>query len=150
MEARLYLEKAGVRMAVLKATPADIKKLLDIISQQGEAIAKLDYECFSDLDALFHRSLIEISENKLLMQFMGIIWEGLSQFIKEVCTLKDAVDHAFKFHCQLVKYLSDRNLKAVEKTLMAHLYDVALNIEDNIGHDIGLKEMFRQEMEFSS
>lgn len=147
MEARLYLEKAAVRLAVLKATEEDLGGMGAILAQQ-EACLHGDLDLFSTLDAQFHRSIIESSGNQVLMQFLGLIWDGLFQFIREVTTLKSAVENSIHYHQRLFKHLQARDLVKVESTLVDHLRDVALNIERNIGHDIGLKAMFEQEMKY--
>ncbi|MDR1046012.1 MAG: FadR family transcriptional regulator [Candidatus Adiutrix sp.] len=149
VEARLYLEKAAVRLAVLKAGDEELKRLEDLLPRQKEVCRKGNTELFSELDSQFHRAIIESSHNQMLMRFLGLIWDGLSQFISEVNRLQSAAENALHFHQLLVKYLLARDLAGVERTLVEHLQDVALNIERNIGKDIGLKAMFRQEMEYS-
>lgn len=147
MEARLYLEKAAVRLAILKASSEDIARLSTVIAEQGQAVAQCAPDVFARLDAQFHRALIEIGRNEPMERFLGLIWDGLSQFIAEVCQLQSAMEHAFQFHCRLVKHLADRDRRKAEATILEHLQDVALNIERNLGRSIGLREMFELERE---
>ena len=147
MEGRLYLEKAAVGLAVLRAEDDDIRRLSALVGEQGEAVAKGDAALFSRQDAEFHRALVDISGNALLRQFMGLIWEGLYQFIAEVTTLEAAIANAFCFHNLLVRHLARRDRAKMERTLVEHLHDVVGNIERNLGHSLGLEAMFKMELE---
>ncbi len=147
MEARLYLEKAAIRLAILKATDAELAGLDALVAEQDRACRNGDCDSFSALDAQFHRTIIEISNNQVLRRFLGLIWDGLSQFIREVTALQSAVENAIHYHRRLVRHLKARDLAQAETTLLEHLQDVALNIERNLGQDIGLGEMFKLEIE---
>lgn len=147
MEARLYLEKAAIRLAILKATDAELASLDILLTEQDRACQNGDCDLFSTLDAQFHRTIIEISNNQVLRRFLGLIWDGLSQFIREVTALQSAVENAIHYHRRLVRHLQARDLAQAETTLLEHLQDVALNIERNLGQDIGLGEMFNLEIE---
>ncbi|MGL4209296.1 MAG: FadR/GntR family transcriptional regulator, partial [Candidatus Adiutrix sp.] len=110
IEARLYLEKAAVRLAVLKASNKDIKNLKSMVKGQEKACNQGDFSAFSVLDAKFHHAIIESSQNPLLRQFLELIAGGLSQFIQEVTTLKSAVQNAIHYHHLLVEHLENRDL----------------------------------------
>lgn len=148
IEARLYLEKAAVRLAIIKADDHDLEVLETLLARQHEACAQGDFALFSDLDARFHRQIVESSKNQMLLQFLGLIWDGLSRFILEVTMLQSAAEHALHYHRRLLDQLQARDLARAENILVEHLQDVALNIERNIGQDIGLKPLFRQEIEY--
>ncbi|MDR1922254.1 MAG: FadR family transcriptional regulator [Candidatus Adiutrix sp.] len=144
MEARLYLEQTAVKLAVRRASKEDIKNLNRMLIEQGRNVG--DGDRFSRLDSEFHRALIEISQNKVMMQFLGLIWDGLSQFITEVTRIKTAASHAYVFHARLVKHITDRNLEKAELTLVEHLHDVAVNIEEHFKEHAGLSQVFKTEL----
>lgn len=148
VEARLHLEKAAVRLAILKADDEDFEALENLLARQVETCRQGDTALFSDLDARFHRRIVESSKNQMLLQFLGLITDGLSRFILEVTMLKSAAENAIHYHQLLFRHLKNRDLVKAEKILVEHLHDVALNIEQNLGQDIGLKPMFRQELEY--
>ena len=148
IEARLHLEKAAVRLAILKAEDEDFEAMETLLGRQMESCRQGDFALFSDLDARFHRRIVESSKNQMLLQFLGLIADGLARFILEVTMLQSAVENAIHYHQLLLRQLRDRNLAKAEKILVEHLQDVALNIERNLGQDIGLSPMFRQEFEY--
>jgi GntR family transcriptional repressor for pyruvate dehydrogenase complex len=145
MEARLFLEKASIKLAVQKVSPADTLKLNEMIIQQGNALAVNDTVLFSHLDSEFHKAIVEISKNQVLMKFLDIIWDGLSQFIDEVTNLQSAADNAYVFHTKIVGFINDRNWEMAERTLILHLMDVAQNIENHFPEHKGLRQIFNVE-----
>ena len=149
MEARLYLEKAALRLAILKASNQDMDQMSELLVLQEKAFRLGDAKRFSELDARFHQTIIESSRNRVLMEFLGLLQDGLSQFILEVTMLESAMRNALQYHLLLLGYLKTRNLVKAESTLLQHLHDVAMNIERNMNEDIGLKAMFQQELDFS-
>jgi len=148
IEARLYLEKAAVRLAILRAEDEDFEAMENLLARQVKAFHQNDSAFFSDLDARFHRRIVESSKNQMLLQFLDLIWDGLSRFILEVTMFQSAVENAIHYHQLLLKQLKERNLIKAEKILVEHLRDVALNIERNLGRDSGLKDMFDQELAY--
>ncbi|MDR2946879.1 MAG: FCD domain-containing protein [Candidatus Adiutrix sp.] len=147
IEARLYLEKAAVRLAVLKADEGDIAGLENILARQAASCRQGDLTLFSELDASFHRRIVESSKNPMLLQFLALIADGLSRFIMEVNLLQSAAENALHFHRLIFKHLAARDPVRTENVLVEHLQDVSHNIERNLGQDLGLKAMFRQEIE---
>jgi GntR family transcriptional repressor for pyruvate dehydrogenase complex len=148
IEARLYIEKVAIRLAVQRATDKDIAKLQRILIDQGEAIASNQVELFSKLDIEFLRALIESGQNELLLQFLDIIWDGLAQFITEVCVhIRDSVARAFNFHNVIIKHLTDRDMAKAEKTMIYHIQDVAINIETHFPQHKGVTDVFKFELD---
>ncbi len=148
IEARLHLEKAALRLAILKADRDDLEVMETLLARQLEASRRGDAALFSHLDARFHRRIVESSKNQMLLEFLGLIWDGLSRFILEVTTLKSAAENALHYHRRILDQLKRRDLAQAEHLLVKHLQNVSLNIERNLGQDIGLTAMFRQELDF--
>ncbi|MDR0354602.1 MAG: FadR family transcriptional regulator [Deltaproteobacteria bacterium] len=144
LEARLYLERAAIKLAVQRATDEDVKKLNQILMGQGEALAADELALFSKLDVEFHRAIIESGRNTVLLQFLGIILDGLSQFITEVViNLNTSASRAFNFHCAILKHISDRNMEKAEKTMIKHIHDVSSNIETHFPEHAGLTSLLQ-------
>jgi GntR family transcriptional repressor for pyruvate dehydrogenase complex len=147
MEARLYLEQAGTKLAVQKATPEDVNKLQRILIGQGEAIATGDKEAISRLDIEFHRAIVESGKNVVIREFLDIIWDGLLLFITEVVTnLKTSASRAYNYHSAILKHLTDRDVKKAEITMIRHLHDVASNIETHFPEYAGLTDIFKHHL----
>ncbi|MDR1111193.1 MAG: FadR family transcriptional regulator [Deltaproteobacteria bacterium] len=147
IEARLYLEKAAIKLSVQKATGEDIKKLHHLLMGQGQAIAEDDKETMTRLDVDFHRAIIESGRNTVILQFLDIIWDGLYQFISAVTkNLNTSASRAFSFHSSIIKHIADRDLEKAEMTMVRHLHDVASNIETHFPGHAGLTDIFRHDL----
>ncbi|MDR2947147.1 MAG: FCD domain-containing protein, partial [Candidatus Adiutrix sp.] len=148
IEARLYLEKAALRLAAVRLQKSDVTRLNSQLAEQSEALHSPDPELFPRLDRLFHRTIIEISQNKVLLQFLGMIWDAITQMTDIRNTQNRHT--IFNYHTAIVKHLADRNLPLAEKAITEHLHDLTQNIERNIGHHTGLENIFKLERETAS
>jgi DNA-binding GntR family transcriptional regulator len=66
---REALECAAVRVAAVRAEPADIAALDGLVRRQEEVVAHADFERFAVLDDEFHAAICELSGH-------GFAWEG--------------------------------------------------------------------------
>jgi|Deesub1362B_J571_1020462.scaffolds.fasta_scaffold02401_6 GntR family transcriptional repressor for pyruvate dehydrogenase complex len=140
LEARVFVEKATVRLAVIRSTPEDIARMEEIISKQSEAYLRKEVDAFSKLDVEFHMALANASRNKVLLKFLETICELLHKFIAEVSLLPDAIEHAIRFHTDILEFIKMRDSKNAERTIVEHLKDVVQTIEKNL--DVKLKVDF--------
>ncbi len=146
VEARLFVEKATIRLAVLRATPAMIAEMEAIVDGQERAFRAGDTPGFSLLDASFHMLLAQSSDNHVLVKFLETLWDLLQQFILEVSGLPSAVENAIAYHRRILAHLAARDLLAAEAALVAHLLDVVRNIESSLGLDLQVSTLFDLEM----
>ncbi|MCE5335592.1 MAG: FadR family transcriptional regulator [Desulfobacteraceae bacterium] len=144
MEARVIVEVAMVRLAVLRATPDTLGELEVNVKKQKEALRKGSVDNFIALDVEFHLCLGKTSGNKVLMQFHGALTDLLGKFIREVSLLPRATQNAFAFHRDILKSISARDADGAERKVLEHLHDVVKNIEKNTGMEIGAIFPFQQ------
>jgi GntR family transcriptional repressor for pyruvate dehydrogenase complex len=137
MEARVIIEMATVRLAVMRADEPALAELEENVLKQKEAIRKGDVEAFIKHDVEFHFSLARASGNKVLVQFLGAVTDLLSTFIREVCLLPRATRNALSFHRDILKFIRARDADAAERKLIEHLTDVVKNIEKSTGSEVG-------------
>ncbi|KYG32193.1 FadR/GntR family transcriptional regulator [Alkalihalobacillus trypoxylicola] len=76
-ETRIIIELELMKLAMPNFTNRDYMELNDLISKQKKQKQQKRYE----LDYLFHKQLIEISKNKLMIN----IWTSLVEFNKVIC-----------------------------------------------------------------
>ena len=142
IEARVILEQATVRLAVIRATPNGIERLHDIIDQQADAFQKRDVDTFIQLDSEFHMELARMSGNGVLLKFLETVRELLHNFIAEVSRLPGGIKSAFKYHKDIFEFICSRDSEKAEDKMRQHLYDVTKRIEKNIQVDLGAKSLF--------
>lgn len=142
VEARLFVEKATIRLAVLRATAPALRELGAVVDAQEKAFAAGEVESFSRLDAEFHMRLARMSNNHVLVKFLETLWDLLQRFIMEVARLPLAIENAITFHRKMIRYIGKRDLAAAEAALVSHLWDVVRNIEQNLGTDLNVNTLF--------
>ncbi|MFZ5587164.1 MAG: FadR/GntR family transcriptional regulator [Thermodesulfobacteriota bacterium] len=145
VEARLFVEKATIRLAVLRATAQDLRELEAIVAAQEKAFRAGQVESFSRLDAEFHMRLARMSNNHVLVKFLETLWDLLQRFILEVARLPSAIENAVGFHRRMIRYIAKHDLAAAEAALVSHLWDVVRNIEQNLGTDLHVTQLFELE-----
>ena len=142
IEARVIVEQATVRLAVLRARPEDLEMLSGIIDQQKEAFNNNDPETFIQLDGKFHVALARMSGNSVLLKFLETVRELLHNFIAGVSRLPGGIESAINCHREILETMRSRDSKKAEEKILQHLYDVTKRIEKNIKVDLGLKILF--------
>ena len=138
IEARLIVEQATARLAGIRATQDEIRKLKDIIDQQKEALEKGDLDSLVRLGADFHTEVARASGNNVLLKFLEAIWDLLHQFIGEVSHLPGANESSIKYHTEIYETIRARDTKKAEAKIREHMHNVIKRIENNLGLDLDL------------
>ena len=143
LEARIFIEKATVRLAATRATSGDVAVLKALLDRQAAAVEKKDRETFSKLDVEFHMEMADISKNTVLMRFLETIWDLLHEFIAEVSQLPGSIENAVRFHKEIADCIIGRNPEGAEKKIIEHLYDVVRTIEKHMKVDLNADSIFK-------
>jgi GntR family transcriptional regulator, transcriptional repressor for pyruvate dehydrogenase complex len=146
LEARLFMEKASIRLAVLRATKDGIKGLRAILDQQMVASQNGDVQEFNKLDAAFHLELARLGQNRVLVRFLETISDLLHEFIAEVNQLPSALQKALDYHREITALLATRDLPAAENKMVRHLKSVADIIQQNLGTELDVDALFEIEL----
>jgi len=139
LEARMFVERINVRLAVMRATPKELERLLSLIEAQKDTIEKNDMVGFSHLDVELHKTIASYSRNRVMNVFFHTIWEKLYQFVAEVSFLEGIVDESFEAHKRLVQCIVARDANCAERSLTDHLYRTGQGLERNTGTKLGLE-----------
>lgn len=137
MEARVIIEVATVRLAVMRADEEALAELEELVRMQSKAIKNGNVEAFIKYDVEFHFSLARASGNKVLVQFLGAVTDLMRTFVSEVSLLPRATRNAVAFHRDIIKFIRSRDADAAEHKLIDHLTDVVKNIEKSTGKELG-------------
>jgi GntR family transcriptional repressor for pyruvate dehydrogenase complex len=146
LEARLFMEKASVRLAVLRATTEGIEGVRAILDKQTAASKKGDVEEFNKLDAAFHLELARLGQNQVLVRFLETISDLLHEFISEVNQLPSALQRAVDYHKKITALLAARDLPGAERKMVQHLKSVADIIQQNLGTQLDMNALFEIEL----
>jgi len=143
LEARIFVERATVRLAAVRADTRDLEHMGDIIAGQRAAFERGDIESFSSLDADFHLALARASRNRVLERFLEVIRDLLNRFILEVSGLPQAVEKAIDFHEKILAHIASHDEDAAETMVRRHMADVVRNIENHVQVDLQINRLLQ-------
>jgi len=129
MEARLALEPAIARLAVVRASPADIKKAKWCLEQLAVAD---EFEEHEKLDAELHWTIIQASRNelykKIYMDINAIRNQSEWRHIKLASLNQEVKDAYHDEHTEIVEAFAARDADRLVEVLTRHLKHVAANL----------------------
>lgn len=126
VEARVLLESKAVALAAERATDEELDRLAHL---QNCMEKNLDNrEEFLQYDMEFHRYLLKISRNPVLLRFAWSIEDLLREQIKRSVTTHENLKDAFDAHVQIVKELRLRNPVRAEQALQNHLDKISVRL----------------------
>lgn len=123
LEARLAVEPHMVRLAVLNATPNEIRMLGWIFDELERC--RNDNEAVSRHDKMFHEWLARNSKNSLLVhlyQQINVVrdhnqWDD----VKKKILLPDEIDEYNRLHCALYQAIRSRDVASAVEQIGGHL-----------------------------
>ncbi|WP_096189708.1 FadR/GntR family transcriptional regulator [Evansella halocellulosilytica] len=118
-ETRKIIEIEAVRLACLRVTKAQLKKMSELITQsrlrwgEGNIPVEEDY--------LFHKTLVESSQNRLMLN----IWRPLVEYskvaLKESLSRQGRTGHSIEEHTAIFEAIQKNNEQLAVKSLKKHL-----------------------------
>jgi GntR family transcriptional repressor for pyruvate dehydrogenase complex len=139
LEARLFVERSTVQLAVMRANSAELTRLRQIVERQREALDGREIDLFSQLDVEFHTALAAVSGNRVLNTFFSAIWEKLHRFIREASYMSGIIEESCGAHFNIVERMEVRDAPGAQRCLTEHLYRTGQGIERNTGVKLGLE-----------
>lgn len=129
MEARLTLEPAIARLAVVRASPADIRKAKWCLEQLADAV---DFEEHEKLDAELHWTIINASRNELYKKIyidINTIRSRSEWRTMKLASLSQSIKDAYhEEHTEIVDAFAARDADRLAEALTMHLKHVGANL----------------------
>lgn len=129
IEVRLAIEPVVARLAALRASQADIRRLEGLVSATKDAADPLIYE---KADEEFHRAVAEAARNALFLSLFDILsasrrdaaWRRLSE--NAHCFKRQTVHSAS--HQEIYEAIASRNSERAFECMQRHLSDVQRHV----------------------
>jgi DNA-binding FadR family transcriptional regulator len=139
IELRLATEPVIARLAALRASQCDIKKLQRLAAETRAASGAESYE---QADQAFHRAIVEASRNALFLAVFDAVgaarrdeaWRRVGE--NAHCYKRQAI-HA-DFHAEIVTAITARNGERAQNAMYRHLSDIQQHI---LRHAFSLHEL---------
>jgi DNA-binding FadR family transcriptional regulator len=118
-EARLLFEVTMVRLAVERATEADIAALAD---RHAEHVASLpDFARFLHCDMRFHREIARMTGNSIFPSLSEALMGWLAEFYRELVRIPGTEQLTLSEHAAILAAIARRDGDAAERAMRDHL-----------------------------
>jgi DNA-binding GntR family transcriptional regulator len=125
LEARAVLEGVAARHAASNATPADVKRLRQILKDMRKQLDCGDLLRASDENAVLHRTLLEIADHPTVTRLISMLKSQLVRFQYRTIMLPGRTERSFDEHSAIVDAVAAGDPDAAEKAMRRHLSHVA-------------------------
>lgn len=124
VETRVLLETESAKLAAIRRTDEDIKKIRVALEAYAKKV-KLNQPAVEE-DLMFHLKIAEASKNSVLKSLMLIIIPDIIRnFLQlEVCSTDGRFYDALQEHEMIVKYIEEKNPEKAAEAMRFHLKDV--------------------------
>jgi GntR family transcriptional repressor for pyruvate dehydrogenase complex len=121
-EARLLIEPPIARLAALRAGPADIARLDEVVRKQEAAFTRTG-DC-RPYDLLFHRTLAECAKNLPLKALMNSLSDLTVEVVSGLALSRPAQHKVCEFHRLIAEAVSRRDGDTAFVAMQRHIADV--------------------------
>src|SRR5699024_1581951 len=111
LEVRLALEKQAAELAAERRTDTDLIEIEVCLNDCKKAAKKHDLEQFIISDISFHKTIVQASNNQLLIDLYEHMTEALSLFIHDVLTIGDAFTFEQGLHLDLLQAIKNQDTR---------------------------------------
>lgn len=130
LQIRVKLEGLAARECALKATPADIAVLRDLVKRNDRAFKSKNWTEAIDLNQTFHFALAEIANMTVLRGILHRLWLQMGPLIAVSYSQGGRV--MFGQHNVVLEAIEARDADAAERAIIADIGDAATVIIERI------------------
>ncbi len=133
LEVRFHVEYGMIPRAVEAVTPEQIKRLRDIVEQMYVAAKNDNYSAKND--RLFHQTLWENVDNRVVGKILDVFWGILYQARKQT-PVPDPGDlmQTYERHLKIVEALEKQDVKALQRSMVFHYGGIRKRLEGIYKH----------------
>ena len=132
IEIRTALEPMAARLMAERASDDAIRRLEDIHHSFLIAVEEEDAVRIARLDEQFHSTIVEGSDNKLLMEINSHVCQGMQTFRSKTFQVHQNVQNAIAPHTNIFNAIRSRNAALAEREMRLHLDKVQEDLTQNI------------------
>ncbi len=127
-EMRAVLECLAVKTAIANISDDEIagmkKSWVSILERQG----KVAWEQISNLDNMFHRMIIDKSDNVSLREIMGLVNQKILRYQFLSAQARGAVEDTVRQHLDIIELIEARDAEKLVPLLALHIEESARNV----------------------
>lgn len=121
VEVRIALETLAARLAVVRATDADLNALDRVRLEYEEALFNSEYDKLGKLDELFHQTMVDAAKNPILISINKMIGGAFAEFRNNSFGIKEHAANAVIPHRDILNALQARDADLAQVFVLRHL-----------------------------
>src|SRR5690625_4712592 len=118
-EMRLIFEPEAAYYATIRASDAELKRILDYGKQIEKKIVL--QEDRTDVEQKFHQSIAKATHNELIDKLMPIIFQGINQGVRLSQTNEVVMKHTIHDHRMIMEFMKVRNPEGAKSAMSIHI-----------------------------
>lgn len=127
MEVRMGIEPLGVKLAIQRATPQEVKELEEIHANFEKAMDEQDLVGLLTTDEAFHKHIMMATHNKLLISINQKVLDVFAEYRSKSFAVKETFKNALEPHRKILEAIKNRDIEAGVKEMINH---INISIED--------------------
>lgn len=127
---RIQLETYAIKLAAQKINEKDIKNLKKIIKQMEESVDSKNALAYSNLNFKYHKNIINISENKKLIEICDNLHQQSEHWIKAL-GIQERLKCSLREHIEIYSSLNEKDINRAKKAMHFHLSNLIENVFKN-------------------
>jgi len=129
IDVRVAVEPLAVKLAIQKCTDKDLKKLRAIQDRSIMAVERNDTADIAHCDELFHTFIIDLSQNKFLIDLNKKLNYSLLNFRSKTFNIPQNVQNFIPAHEAIIQAFEKRDPDLGQTSMLNHLSYVAEDLE---------------------
>lgn len=134
LDVRLALEQQAAQLAAIHRNETDLATLEQCIEACRQAVRDKDRKKFVAMDTRFHQTVVQASDNQLLIDLYEPLLENISESIEALMDLKTPLKYEEELHLDLFAAIQNKDKRAasvyVEEYIGALKKDAAEMMEE--------------------
>ncbi len=132
LEVRMYLDPLAAKLAALNRSETDVLVLRQIQTEFEECYARRDNRTMAELDARFHKAIVDITNNDLLTALVQIVNYYFERLRQTSFSLNEHAEHALAPHKRIIEAIASGDPKKAEDESIKHMQ---IAIQDLCGEE---------------
>ncbi|MEA4816133.1 MAG: FadR/GntR family transcriptional regulator [Lachnospiraceae bacterium] len=121
-EVRLMIEPSAARLAAIRGTDREIKRILDAGAAVEEKIFSGKNRVYEEQN--FHNSIILATGNEFMNMFMPIVIKGVQVGVNEYLSNEEVTKSTLEEHRNIMFFIKERNSDGAEAAMEMHILDL--------------------------
>lgn len=119
-ELRALLDGYAARLAASRHRPEDLPRLVEIVQSGRQAFTDRAFARMISADVDFHRGLMEVSANPLLIESASVMWRSVQRVMGEVLFQGGAPSWVWEDHVAILDAVTRGDGEAAERLARQH------------------------------